>query len=79
MDDLRKIAQDAAGSIDPADARIGMLMIDEIDSFLDTAKPEIFKGINAKGAAGVGERYKGARNLWGRARRAELIQDAMPW
>jgi hypothetical protein len=76
IDDLRAVAQDAASSIDPADARIGMLMIDEIDNFLDVAGPETFKGVDAKSVAGVNERYKAARNLWGRARRAELIEDA---
>ena len=76
VDDLRAVAQDAASSVDPADARIGMKMIDEIDNFLDVAGPNTFKGANAKEAAGVGERYKAARNLWGRARRAELIEDA---
>lgn len=76
VDDLRAVAQDAASSIDPADARIGMLMIDEIDNFLDVAGPNTFKGKDAAQAANVGERYKAARNLWGRARRAELIDEA---
>ena len=75
IDDLRTLAQDAAGSIDASDARIGLKMIDDIDQFLDTAPATAFKGKNAKDAAKVGERYKAARNIWGRARRAEIMED----
>ena len=36
-----------------------------------------FAGTNAESAAKVGNKYRAARNLWGRARRAELIDDAL--
>jgi len=77
LETARKKAQMAASSLDPADARIGAIMIDEIDSFMDNLPPQAFKGADAKKAAQVGPRYKAARKLWGRARRAELIQEAM--
>lgn len=76
IDDLRFVAADAAGAIDNADSSIGMIMLDEIDDFLDSVPQEAFQGVNAGDAAQVGESYKAARNLWGRARRAEVIEDA---
>lgn len=76
LDQLRKKAQIAAASADPSDARVGALMIDEIDSFMDNLPRQAFEG-DAVNAANVGSRYKTARKLWGRARRAELIQEAM--
>jgi len=75
IDTLRKVAQNAATSIDPADARIGAIMIDSIDSFLDSVSPSSLEKGAVK-AADVGPKYKVARELWGRARRSELINDA---
>lgn len=77
LDDLRSVASDAASSIEPADARIGMIMLDEIDDFLDGVQDSSFVGDRAAEAANVGRRYRAARNLWGRMRRSELIQDAI--
>ena len=76
FDDLRKTAQIAASSLDPADARIGIAMIDEIDEFLDALPSGAFKGPDAKTVGSIGARYKSARKLWGRARRAEIISEA---
>lgn len=76
LDTMRKKAQIAAASVDPADARVGAIMIDEIDSFMDKMGASAFLTAAEEGA-GLGKKYKTARNLWGRARRAELIQDAM--
>lgn len=77
MDDLRLVAQDAANSLTPADSRVGVIMLDEIDSFLDTIPESAFKGEGAANAENIGQRFRSARNLWGRARRAELISEAM--
>ena len=74
LDQLRQKALDALSG-DASDARIAALMIDEIDSFMDNVAPRAFVG--KIGDAKIGESYKAARKLWGRARRAELIQDAM--
>lgn len=76
IDIFRQKAQIAAASPDPSDARVGAIMIDEIDDFLDSMPASSMLGPDAKTAANVSKRYKVARNLWGRARRAELIGDA---
>jgi len=77
LDNFRSKAQIAASSADLSDARVGAIMIDEIDSFMDKIGPAAFVGEGAKEAAGIGGKYKVARKLWGRARRAEVIQEAM--
>ena len=75
LDTLRKIAQNAASSIDPADARLGVRMINQIDDFLDTAGPNALT--KAKdGAPDVSGRYRAARDLWGRARKSEMLQES---
>ena len=76
LDQIRRKAQIAAQSIDPSDARVGAIMVDEIDDFLDKIPQGAFSGPDAKTVGQIGERYKAARGLWGRARRAELISDA---
>ncbi len=75
IDTLRKVAQNAASALEPADARLGAIMIDEIDTFLDVVKPEAFARGAVK-AKDVTPKFKVARELWGRARRSELINEA---
>ena len=75
IDNLRKLAQNAAKSLEPADAALGSVIVDNIDSFLDIVGPTAFKTGKAK-AANIVPKYKVARDLWGRARRSELINDA---
>jgi hypothetical protein len=75
IDTLRKVAQNAASALEPADARLGAIIIDEIDSFLDVVKPEAFARGAVK-AKDVTPKFKVARELWGRARRSELINEA---
>ncbi len=74
IDTLRKVAQNAASSIDPSDARLGAIMIDNIDTFLDTLDPA--KLSRGAGSKNVGPKFKVARELWGRARRSEIINEA---
>jgi hypothetical protein len=76
IDTLRKISQNVAKNIDPTEASLGVQMINEIDGFLDQVRPSaLTKGdIPASEVAG---KYKAARTLWGRARRAEVIQEAI--
>jgi len=74
LEDLRKIASKAASSMEAADARTGMLLIDEIDDFMDKIGDA---GIVTKKGSNVADSYKSARSLWGRAKRAELISEAM--
>lgn len=74
LDTLRKIAKGAAASIDPADARMGAIMVEQIDDFLDGLNPKDFvKG----GKAGVGEKFRDARQLYQRAKKSELLDEAV--
>jgi len=75
LDTLRKVAQNAAKSLEPVEAALGSRMIDMVDEFLDKATPGSF--ISPEGTArDISKRYKVARELWGRARRSELMQEA---
>lgn len=69
----RKIAQNVASSVDPAEKMLGSMMIDEIDSFVDSLTPQQL----SKGDAATGKKVKAANSLWGRARRAEDINEAI--
>ncbi len=80
VENLRKVAQDAAAKAtvrgDLADARLSNVIIDKIDGFMDAA------GVNAinfpKGIpVNIGQAYKGARELWSRAKKSELMADAL--
>lgn len=73
IDTLRRIAKAASGSIEPDEARLGRLMTDKVDDFLDNLNRANFSGAYKKD---VGAKYKDARQLWARARKAEIIEDA---
>ena len=76
VDTLRKVAQGVAGQLDNTEKALGNIMITEIDDFLDTLKSsDLTKGTQT--SADTGKKFKAARKLWGRARRSELIQDAI--
>jgi hypothetical protein len=76
IDTLRNVAQNVASSIDGREKMLGNIMINEIDDYLDNLKSnDLITGGRSK--AEVGKKYRAARKLWGRARRAELIQDAI--
>lgn len=73
IDTLRKVAQSSANSIEPDEKRLGVLLINKIDDFMDgLGAADLAKG---KGK-GIGEKYKDARQLWGRARKSEQLEDA---
>ncbi len=74
IDIMRKVAQNAAKSIEPADAALGVAMINTVDEFLDGIRSTALK--KPPGAVNIGKRYKVARDLWGRARRSELLGEA---
>lgn len=65
LDTLRKIANNAASSLDPADARLGIIAKQKIDDFLDDIPDEVVSG------KGTGAAYRSARDLWQRARKSE--------
>ncbi|MCP5015632.1 MAG: hypothetical protein GY938_10205 [Ketobacter sp.] len=74
VDTMRKVAQNAAKSIEPAEAALGATLVGTIDDFLDNIRPTALKGTET--AVDIGKRYKVARTLWGRARRSELLGEA---
>jgi len=75
LDILRKVAQGAADSLNRTEKAIGIQMIDTIDTFLDNANEKIFLDPSGR-VPDFGPKYKAARDLWGRARRSELLDDA---
>ncbi len=75
LDNLRKVAQNSAKSLEPAESAAGMRLIDTVDSFLDNLPASKIKSATVEGAD-VAKRYKAARSIWGRARKSELIQDS---
>ena len=77
MDELRTIAKNSIVATDPNKVRVGSAIVDEIDSFLDDIKSiDIEKGAQVS-AGEVGKKYRAARKLWGRAKRSEMINDAI--
>lgn len=76
IDTLRKVAQGVANQLDSTESALGNTMINQIDDFMDTLKQNDLTG-GFKAGANTGKKFKTARKLWGRARRSELIQDAI--
>lgn len=72
LDELRTVAQNAAKSIDPSKKAPALAMIDEIDGFLDDAGTDI---LNSPKGKNIGAEYRSARKVWGRARRAEVVEE----
>jgi len=73
IDTLRKIVRGAAKSLEPDEARIGSMLVDRIDDFLDNVKRTDFKRGTA---AEIGTKYKDARQLWRRAKKSEILEEA---
>jgi len=73
LDQLRKFAQAGAASMDLPTKRLGAIMLRKIDESMDKLKQSDFES----GGGAIGEQYKQARNLWGRARRSEMITEAI--
>ena len=73
LDIQRKIAQQVAKSPDPTEAMYGSIIIDEIDDFMDSLSAKDVTAGNVETA----KKYSSARQLWGRAKRSELISEAI--
>lgn len=72
LDQVRETAQVAAGNLqNRKEAMLGSQIIDSIDEFLNTVDNQMVQGGN------VGDRVRVARELWGRSRRSEMINEAM--
>ena len=69
----REIAKQVAKSPEPPEAMYGNMIIDEIDSFMD----ELSSADLIRGSADTARKYKSARQLYGRAKRSELITEAI--
>lgn len=65
MDELRRIAQIAASANEPAERRLGAMIIESIDDFVES------------GSSSLGATAKEARTLWGRVRRDELVASSI--
>ena len=77
MDTLRTVAKNSIVASDANKMRVGSAVVDEIDSFLDDIKAvDIEKGAQVS-ASEVGKKYRAARKLWGRAKRSEMLQEAI--
>lgn len=74
IDTLRRVAGSAAQSIEPDEARLGRLMVDKVDDFLENLGPNAFVGGNK---TKVGPLYRDARQMWRRAKKAEIVEEAM--
>ena len=70
IDTLRKVARSAASSMEPDEARLGSIMVGKIDDFVDNLDSKSLIGGNADE---VGAKFKDARQLWQRARKADDI------
>ncbi|PHS02428.1 MAG: hypothetical protein COA78_21140 [Blastopirellula sp.] len=69
----KNIAQKVATSADAGEKMLGNIMIEEIDSFLDSLSQKDL----TRGDAATGKKVKAAGKLWGRAKRAEEITGAI--
>jgi hypothetical protein len=73
LDVLRKVTNGAARSIDPDEARIGQILLGRIDDSLDNLKSANFTN---PAKTDIGGKYRDARQLWRRAKKSELLEEA---
>lgn len=73
VDKLRRVVGAAAKSIEPDEQRIARLMMNDIDSFLDDIPKTALSG----GDESAGETLRQARQLWSRASKARMLDDAV--
>jgi len=75
--DLRKIAQNAASPTDANISRQAGLVLDEVDSFIDgISTNDLTRTGNIK-AKDISKKLRDARKLYGRAKRAEMLEGAI--
>lgn len=73
VDTLRRSAQAVAASTEPAEARIGSILVGEVDDFLSGITQNSLASGQGKG---IGDKFKDARQLWRRARKSEILAEA---
>lgn len=69
----KELAQRVASSSEAGDAMLGRVMVEEIDSFIDTLDQKDL----ARGNADIGKKVRVAGKLYGRAKRSEEITGAI--
>lgn len=77
INDLRTIARNAINPMDANITRQAMLVMDEVDSFVDSIKSSDLARAGTIDAENISKNLNNARKLWGRAKRAEMIGDAI--
>lgn len=70
LDILRRVARSAAESTEPSERRLGGIIIDKIDNFLDDVAVDV-------GGQEAGRAFRSARDLWQRARKVEVLETAV--
>lgn len=76
LDTYREIAKAAASSIEPREKMLGRMIMEKIDDFVD--KAAVNKSLRGGGdTTKVGSMYAQARDLWGRQKRSEMINEAV--
>lgn len=75
LDIIRRVANQAAASIDnPSDARLGRIIVGQIDDFMSNALPRV---TGMRDGDEVATLHNQARALWGRARKTDIIDEAV--
>jgi len=77
ISDLRQIARNAVNPLDNNITRQAMLVLDEVDSFIDSIKPTDLARSGNIAAGDISKKLKTGRALWGRAKRSEMLNDAI--
>jgi len=71
MDILRKIGQSSAASIDPSERRLGSILVDKLDNFVEGVSTKDLKA----GTTEAIDALKTGRELWKRAKKTEILDD----
>ena len=71
---LRRVAKNAADSIDKSEARLGSIMRDEFTKFLEDLTPAQVTGGRGEN---LGRLFRDAGELWRRSNKSEMINDAL--
>lgn len=74
LETLRKVTRGAKKSIEPEEQRIGSIITDELDDYLNRMGGSDILAGDPKAAS---ESLNMARNLWGRMRKTETVQEAV--
>lgn len=77
LEKLREVARGAANSLNKKEAALGNTIIDSIDDFLDTSGSSSLSAPANIDVGEIGKRYDVARDLWGRMRKSEMVQQAI--